>query len=107
MLFIMEAISPATSTYEPVSSKRYKLACAPIKDSDQSAGASAQSDQSLDVYSIGSQGLNVSSGQKLRLWSDWANVQTALIVQTCELLPLRVYQLMLIIILAFSGIIWA
>ena len=51
---------------ELVSSKRYKLACAPIKDSDQPALLRSLI-RVFDGCSMGSQGSNVSSGRKLRL----------------------------------------
>ena len=51
---------------EPVSSKRYKLACAPIEDSDQPAQM-RRLIRVFDGRSMGSQGFSVSSGGKLRL----------------------------------------
>ena len=53
------------SVYDSVFRKIYKLACAPIKDSDQHALL-----HGLIVFngsSIGRQGSNISSGEKLRL----------------------------------------
>ena len=60
-----------------VSSKRYKLASAPIEDSDLTAH-----ERSLiwvfNWLSMGSQGSNVSLGGKLRFWSDCVDAQTDL-----------------------------
>ena len=50
---------------EPVSSKRYKFACAPIKDSDQSAHPRSLI-RVFDGRSKGSQGSNDSSSEKNR-----------------------------------------
>ena len=55
--------------------KRYKLACAPIEDSDQTAQMHSLI-RVFDGYSLGSQWFNVSSCRKLRHWSDGADVQT-------------------------------
>ena len=49
-----------------VSSKRYKLACAPIEDSDQPAHARSLI-RVFDGRTIGRQVFNVSSSGKLRL----------------------------------------
>ena len=60
---------------QPVSSKRYKLAYAPIEDSDQPA----QVRRLISVFDerpVGIQRSNVSSDEKLRLWSDYAGAQT-------------------------------
>ena len=51
---------------QPVSSKRHKLACAPIEDSDQPAHLRCLI-RVVDGRSMGSQRPNVSSGEKLRL----------------------------------------
>ena len=62
---------------EPVSNKRYKLACVPIKDSDQPAHPYSL----IRVYNrhpMGSQRSNVSSDEELRLWSDCVKVLTDL-----------------------------
>ena len=59
-------------SHEPVSSIRYKFACAPIKDSDQSA----HQRNLIRVFEgrpMGSQGSNDSSGGKLKLWSECAD----------------------------------
>ena len=50
----------------PVSSKRYKLACALIEDSDESEHP-CSSIRAFDGHSMGSQGSYFSSGRKLRL----------------------------------------
>ena len=47
---------------EPVSGKRYMVACAPIEDSDQSVHARSLI-RVFDRSSMGSQGSNVSSGE--------------------------------------------
>ena len=69
--------------YEPVSSKRYKLAYAPIKDTDQTAHL-----RSLicvfDVHSMGSQG-----SKKTKYDND-----LNLTVHACELVPYVGYQLL-------------
>ena len=52
--------------FEHMSSKKFKLACAPNKDSDQTV----QMHRLIKVFvgcSMGSQGSNISSGGKLRL----------------------------------------
>ena len=73
---------------EPGSSKIYKLTCAPIEDSDQAAHL-----RSLicvfDGRFKGSQGSNVSSGGKLRHWSDCADAQTDLNLQSTHM-PTRI-----------------
>ena len=51
---------------EPVSSKIYKLACAPIEDSDQTAHLRSLI-RVFNERSLGSQASNVSLGGKLRL----------------------------------------
>ena len=52
---LLQIIGGALWVNDPVSSKRYKLACVPIKDSDRTAGP-MQSDQSLhlvpDLWSV-------------------------------------------------------
>ena len=60
---------------EPVTTNRYKLACFPIEDSDQAAHPRSLI-RVFDGRFMGSQGSNVSSGGKLRLWSDCADAQT-------------------------------
>ena len=62
---------------EPESSKRYTLACVPIEDSDQPAHPRSLI-RVFDGRSMGSKGSNVSSGGKLRLWSDCEDTQTYL-----------------------------
>ena len=51
---------------EPVSNKRYKLACVPIEDSDQPLHPCSLI-RVFDERSMDSQGSGVSSGEKLRL----------------------------------------
>ena len=62
---------------EPGSSERYKLACAPIEDSDQAARPHRLI-RVLNGCSMGSQGSNVSAGGKLRLVTDCVDGQTDL-----------------------------
>ena len=68
---------PIRMIQEPVTSKRYKLACALIKYSDQPAHPRSLI-RVFDKPSMDSQVSNVSSGGKLRLWLDCANAQTLL-----------------------------
>ena len=63
--------------YESESSKRYKLACVPIKDSDQPAHLHSLI-RVFNGHSMGSQSPHVSSGRKPRLKSDCADAQTDL-----------------------------
>ena len=68
-----------------MSSKRYKLACALIEDSDQPVHQHSL----IRVFggrSVGSQGSNNSSGGKLRLRLDCADAQTDLILR-CMHMP--------------------
>ena len=66
------------SLYEPVSSKRYTLACAaPIEESPQTAHLCTLI-RVFDMRSISSHWQKVSSGGKLRLRSDCAVAQTDL-----------------------------
>ena len=62
-------------TNEPVSSKRYKLACAHIEDSDQTAQMRSLI-RAYDWRSMGSQGSNGSEGGKLRFRLDYVDAQT-------------------------------
>ena len=55
----------------------YKLACAPIDDSDQTAHLRSLI-RVFNGRSMGSQGFNVSSREKVRLYSDSVNAQTDL-----------------------------
>ena len=58
---------------EPVSSKSYKLAFAPIKESDQTAYTS----NLIKVFNLrflGGQGFNVSSSGILKLQPDWVDI---------------------------------
>ena len=61
----------------PLSSKSYKLACAPIEDSDQSAHSRSLI-RVFNERSIGSQGFSVSSGGKVRLCPDSVDTQSDL-----------------------------
>ena len=63
--------------HEPMFSKRFKLTCAPIKDSDEHAHPYSLIKVSDRQY-IDSQGSNVASGGKLRLKSDCRDAQTDL-----------------------------
>ena len=60
---------------EPVFNIRHKLACTSIEDSDQPAHPRSLI-RVFDERSMGSQGSNVSSGGKLRLWPDCADART-------------------------------
>ena len=60
---------------EPMSSKRYKLACAHIEDSDQTARPRSLI-RAIDGRSMGCQGSNVSTGRKYSLYSDCADAQS-------------------------------
>ena len=62
---------------QPVSSKRHKLASVPIEDSDQPAHLRCLISV-VDGRSMASQGSNVSSSGKLRLWSGCGDAQTDL-----------------------------
>ena len=57
--------------------KRYNLACAPTEDSDQPVHQRSLI-RVFDASSMGCQGSNVSSGGRLRLWSDCVDTQTGL-----------------------------
>ena len=60
---------------EPVPSKMYKLVCTPIEYTDQPAHPHSLI-RVFAGYSIGSQVSNISSGVKLRYWSDCVDAQT-------------------------------
>ena len=89
------AMSKDKHKYEQVSSKRYKLTCTPIKDSDQPAHP-----QSLirvfNVRSMGNEGSNVSSHRKLYA-SDYTVPMRRLIsvitVRTSQIVPYAGYRL--------------
>ena len=71
---------------EPDSSKRYKLACSPIKDSDQPAH-SCSLIRVFDWRSTCSQGSNEFPGWKLKLWSGCTDAQTDLsLANLCRLI---------------------
>ena len=53
------------------------MACAPIKDSDQTAHPCSLI-RVFDGHSMGKQESNVSSGGKIKLWSDCAGARTDL-----------------------------
>ena len=78
-----------------VSSKKYKLAISPIKDSDHPAHPRSLI-RVLDGRSLGCQGSYVSSGGTLRLWPDCVDAQTDLNlhcahIETCTLCRVPVY----------------
>ena len=70
-------IYPLSFIKEPVSSEKYKLACAPIEDSDQPARPRSLI-RFFDERSMGSQGSSLSSGEKLRIWSYYADTHNAI-----------------------------
>ena len=68
---------------EPMSSKRYKLACAPNKDSDQSLHQRSLI-RVFDGPSMDIQGLNDSSFWKRMLWSDCVDAHVDLSLRLAE-----------------------
>ena len=64
----------------------YKLVCESIKDSNQPA-RKRRMIRVFNERSMGSQGSNVSTGGKLRLWSDCGDAQTDLIHRCTQIPP--------------------
>ena len=81
----------AISIHEPVTSKIYKLACAPIEHSDQPAHPSSLI-RVFDGSSLKSWGSNFLQVEKLRLWSDCVTVRMYRMIWT---FAVHTYQLVL------------
>ena len=63
-IWILVVCEPGMVGLELVSNKRYKLACAPIEDSDQPVHPQSPI-RIFDGHSMGRQGSNISSGRKI------------------------------------------
>ena len=74
---------------EPQLDKTNKMTCGPSED--RSVWASAQSDQVVDVRSMGSLVPKVSSCGQRRLWSDWADAKADLSLRWVILLVFSCY----------------